>query len=89
MAAVRVRIPSLLFSYTNGVKLVEVEAGTLGEVMAALDRKFPGLAFRVIDEQHQIRPHMNVFLGEENVRDLNTPITTPSEIFIVGALSGG
>jgi hypothetical protein len=32
---------------------------------------------------------MNVFLGEENVRDLNTPITTPSEVFMVGALSGG
>jgi len=89
MAAVRVRIPSLLFSYTNGVKLVEVEAGTLGEVMAALDLKFPGLAFRVIDEQRQIRPHMNVFIGEENVRDLNAPITSPSEVFIVGALSGG
>ncbi len=89
MATVRVRIPSMLFSYTNGVKLVEVEAGTLGEVMAALHRKFPGLAFRVIDEQHQIRPHMKIFLGEENVRDLNTPITASSEVFIVGALSGG
>jgi len=89
MASVRVRIPSLLYSYTSGTKLVEVEAETVGGVFAALDRKFPGLAFRVIDEQNQIRPHMNVFLGEESIRDLNAPIATPSEIFIVGALSGG
>ena len=89
MAAVRVRIPSLLFSYTNGVRLVEVEAGTLGEVMAALDRKFPGLAFRIIDEQNQIRPHMNVFLNEDSVRDLATAVVASDEIYIVGALSGG
>ena len=53
--------------------------------MAALDRHFPGLAFRVIDEQGQIRPHMNVFLGEEKVADLAAPIPAGSEIYIVGA----
>src|SRR5678815_2979985 len=47
----------------------------------------PGLAFRVIDEQGQIRPHMNVFLGEESVRDLATPISGAAEIYIVGASS--
>ena len=89
MATVRVRIPALLYSYTGGAKLVEVEAETAGGAIAALDSKFPGLAFRVIDEQNQIRPHINIFLGEENIRDLDTPITGASEIFIVGALSGG
>ena len=89
MAAVRVRIAALLHSYTGGFKIIEVEASTIGEAIAALDRRFPGIAFRIVDEQNQIRPHMNVFLGEESVRDLTTPITRDGEIYIVGALSGG
>ena len=89
MAAVRVRLASLLHSYTGGSKVIEVEASTVGEAIGALDRRFPGLAFRVIDEQGQIRPHMNIFLGEEKVSDLATPITANAEIYIVGALSGG
>jgi molybdopterin synthase sulfur carrier subunit len=89
MAAVRIRIASLLHSYTSGLNVVEVEAGTVGEAIEALDHRFPGLAFRVIDEQGRVRPHMNVFLGEEKVSDLATPITKATEIYIVGALSGG
>ena len=89
MAAVRIRLASLLHSYTGGNKVIEVEASTVGEAIGALDRRFPGLAFRVIDEQGQIRPHMNIFLGEEKVSDLTTPITASAEIYIVGALSGG
>ena len=72
-----------------GNKVIEVEASAVGEAIGALDRRFPGLAFRVIDEQGQIRPHMNIFLGEEKVSDLATPITASAEIYIVGALSGG
>lgn len=89
MPAVRVRIAALLDSYTGGAAEVEVEGGTAAEVMAALDRRFPGLAFRVIDEQGQVRPHMKIFLGEELLRDLATPVPPGSQIYIVGALSGG
>jgi len=89
MAAVRVRIAALLHSYTGGAKVIEVEAFTVGEAIAALDRRFPGLAFRIIDEQGGIRPHMNIFLGEEKVLDLGIPVTAGAEIYIVGALSGG
>jgi molybdopterin converting factor small subunit len=89
MAAVRVRVAPLLYSYTGGLKFVEVEAGTVGEAIAAVDQRFPGVAFRVIDEQNHIRPHINIFLGEQTVRDLDTPVPTDNEIYIVGALSGG
>jgi hypothetical protein len=71
------------------MKVVEVEASTVGEAIAALDRRFPGFAFRIVDEQGQIRPHMNIFLSEEKVRDIAAPITGTAEIYIVGALSGG
>jgi molybdopterin synthase sulfur carrier subunit len=89
MATVRVRIAALLHSYTGGMKVVDVEASTVGEAIAALDRRFPGFAFRIVDEQGQIRPHMNIFLGEEKVRDVAAPISGTAEIYIVGALSGG
>jgi hypothetical protein len=71
------------------MKVVEVEASTVGEALAALDRRFPGFAFRIVDEQGQIRPHMNLFVSEEKVRDIATPVTGAAEIYIVGALSGG
>jgi len=89
MAAVRIRIAPLLYSYTGGLKIIEVDADTVGEAIAAIDRRFSGVAFRVIDEQGQVRPHMNIFLGEQSVRDLLTPVFAGAEIYIVGALSGG
>jgi len=89
MPTVRVRIAALLNSYTGGLKVIEIDASTVGEAMSALDRRFPGLSFRVIDEQGRVRPHMNVFLGEEKVFDLATPLAPGNEIYIVGALSGG
>jgi sulfur-carrier protein len=89
MATVRVRMAALLNSYTGGLNVIEIDAGNLGEVLHALDRRFPGLAFRVVDEQGRIRPHMNVFLGEEKVQDLGTTLVSGNEIYIVGALSGG
>ena len=89
MAAVRVRVAPLLYSYTGGVKVVDVEAATVGEAIRAIDARFPGAAFRVIDEQQQVRPHINIFVGELSVRDLDTPVSSDAEIYIVGALSGG
>lgn len=89
MAAVQIRIAPLLSSYTGGLKTIEVEATTLREAITAMDRRFPGVAFRVIDEQGEIRPHMNIFVGEQNARDPDTPVPNGAEIYIVGALSGG
>ncbi|HEX5000105.1 MAG TPA: MoaD/ThiS family protein [Terriglobia bacterium] len=89
MSPVHIRVAPLLYSYTGGLRIVDVEATTLGEALLALDRLYPGVAFRIVDEQEKIRPHMNVFVGEENVRDLDTPLSAGAEIYIVGALSGG
>jgi len=89
MPAIRIRVAPLLYSYTGGLRTVEVDATTLSEAISALDQRFPGAGFRVVDEQGQIRPHMNVFVGEESVRDLSAPVSAGTEIYIVGALSGG
>ena len=86
---VPVHLSSHLRSYTRGKSDVEAEGTTLAELMADMDRRFPGLRFRVIDEQDHIRPHMNFFVGGRLVRDLASQIAAGSEVLIMGALSGG
>lgn len=85
----RVTIPSALQSYTGGLGEVDVPGATLAELMAALDARFPGLRFRVIDEQDRIRPHMRLFVGTEMARTLATPVAGADEVHILLALSGG
>ncbi len=85
----RVRLAALLHAYTGGASEVEVEGATVAEVMAALDRRFPGIAFRLVDEQGQVRPHISLFVGEARIRDLGVPVPPGAELTIVGALSGG
>ena len=86
---VPVHLSSHLRSYTRGESDVEAEGTTLAELMVDMDRRFPGLRFRVIDEQDHIRPHMNFFVGGTLVRNLASPIAPGSEVLIAGALSGG
>jgi molybdopterin converting factor small subunit len=84
-----VRIPDPLRSYTDQAKVVEANGATVGEVLLDLDARFPGIRFRMVDEQNAIRKHMKVFVNDESVRDLATPLTAADEITIMQALSGG
>ncbi|MDE2002890.1 MAG: MoaD/ThiS family protein [Betaproteobacteria bacterium] len=93
---VRVKIPSPLRSYTGAAEVavaVPVLAPelppTVGGVLAALDGAYPGVRFRIIDEQRQLRPHIKLFVGGMLTRDLAMPLTSESEVMIVAALSGG
>ncbi len=83
-----VRIPTPLRSYT-GATTVEAEGATVAEVLADLDRRYPGLRFRVVDEQGVLRPHVRVWVGEELVRDLTTAVRDADDITLMQALSGG
>ncbi len=85
----KVRIPDPLRSYTNREKVVEADGGTVAAVLADLERQFPGIRFRMVDEQERLRKHMKVFVNEDAVRDLTTPVAPGDEITIMQALSGG
>ncbi len=85
----RVRIPTPLRSYTGQLAAVEGEGATVTEVLADLDRQFPGIRFRMVDEQGQLRPHMKVFVNQDAIRDLDTGVATTDEVAIMQALSGG
>ena len=85
----RVLLPSPLVSYTGNRREVEAEGGTLAELLADLDRRHPGIRFRMIDEQDRVRPHIKIFVNREQARTLNRALAPGDEVLIVAALSGG
>jgi molybdopterin converting factor small subunit len=84
----KVLIPSPLRSYTGG-REVDASGATLGELLEDLERQFPGLRFRVLDEQGGMRPHMRFFINDEQVFDTAAPLRPTDSVAIVQALSGG
>jgi len=86
---VKVLIPTPLRSYTGQAKNVEADGATVDEVLLDLDRQFPGIRFRVVDEQTRLRQHMRIFVNGDMVRDLTTPLGPTDEVMLMQALSGG
>ena len=84
----KVLVPGALRSYT-GESHVEAGGDTLNALFADLDRRFPGLRFRVVDEQGQLRPNMRIFVNGLCVRDLRHTLQPDDFVAIVLALSGG
>jgi molybdopterin synthase sulfur carrier subunit len=85
---VKVLVPSALRSYT-GASQVQAAGDTLLALFDDLDQRFPGLRFRVIDEQQRLRPNMRVFVNGLSVRDLHHALQPDDFVAIVMALSGG
>ncbi|HEY1815791.1 MAG TPA: hypothetical protein VGG74_25755 [Kofleriaceae bacterium] len=85
----RVMVPTQLRSYTSGRAEVTAVGATLADVLADLDRQFPGFRFRVIDEQDRVRRHIILFVGIERQENLGTAIPDGVDVHIIGALSGG
>lgn len=85
----KVTIPSPLLSYTDQQSMVEAEGNTVAELLDDLNRQFPGLRFRMIDEQDCLRPHMRIFVNGEMITTLQTPLLSSDEIHVLQALSGG
>lgn len=85
----RVHIPSPLYSYTKDVAEVEAVGTTLSELLQDLDRRFPGMRFRIVDEQGRIRQHIRFFVDGELARDLDVPLRSEHRVHILCALSGG
>jgi len=86
---VKVILPTPLAGYTANAREVRAGGATLAELFADLDRQFPGLRFRVIDEQDAIRPHIKVFVNRVQAASIAAPLQPTDEILVVAALSGG
>ena len=85
----KVSLPSPLASYTAGRREVEAEGATLAELLADLERRYPGIRFRMVDEQDAIRPHIKVFVNRMQAGSIGAALSPADEVLVVAALSGG
>ncbi len=90
--SVKVRIPTILRTYTKGESEVAVDGGTLAEVVDALDSSYPGIKARVLDESGELRRFVNVYVDNDDVRfadGLKTNIANGAQVSIIPAVAGG
>ena len=84
----KVLIPSPLLSYT-GAAWVDADGATLGDLLMDLDYRYPGIRFRMVDEQDRMRRHVRFFVNGDQTFDLQRALSPADEVCIVQALSGG
>lgn len=90
--AVKVRIPAPLRKLTKDQAVVEVQGKTIDEILAYLDKTYPGMKERICDENGQIRRFINIFVNGEDIRfkdGAKTPVADGAEISIIPAIAGG
>jgi sulfur-carrier protein len=87
-----VRIPTPLRKLTNNEEVIEVNAGSIGEAIAELQTRYPGIKERLVDDSGEVRRFVNVYVNEEDIRFLKnqqTPLKDGDEISIIPAIAGG
>lgn len=90
--AVTVRIPTTMRPISGGASTVEVPAGTLGEVLKALDAAHNGFGERLFDGAGDLHKFVNIFVSDDDVRylqGLETPVKDGDTVSIIPAVAGG
>jgi molybdopterin converting factor small subunit len=90
--SVSVRIPTILRSYTGGASEVDANGATLSAVLDSLEADHPGIRARILDEQGAIRRFVNVYVGNDDVRfleSLDTPTPDGTQVSVIPAVAGG
>ena len=90
--AVTVRIPTTLRPLAGGSSTVELEAGSLSEVISALEARNPGFRDRLVDDDGSLRKFVNVFVDDDDVRyleGLDTKVPDGRTVSIIPAVAGG
>jgi molybdopterin synthase sulfur carrier subunit len=90
--AVSVRIPTPLRSLTKGAAEIPVSADTITDLIADLERQFPGIRERLVDETGELRKFVNIYVNEEDIRFLEgakTTLKAGDQVAIVPAIAGG
>ena len=89
---VKVRIPTPLRSLTGGVDIVELQAGTVGDLLKELTGKFDGMDKRLFKQPGELNRFVNIYVNDEDIRfldNLTTPIKDGDDVSIVPAIAGG
>jgi molybdopterin converting factor small subunit len=85
----KVVLPTPLAEYTSNRREVQAEGATLADLLRDLDRRHPGIRFRIVNEQDRIRPHIKIFVNRVQAASLAQPLARSDDVLIVAALSGG
>ncbi len=87
-----IRVPTPLRPYTEGQKEIQINGGTVGEALKDLADRYPSLKPHLFDETGSLRPYVNLFLNDEDVRELqgeSTPLSAEDRLMIVPSIAGG
>jgi molybdopterin converting factor small subunit len=84
-----VKVASPLRSYTSGASSVIAHGATLHAILADLHARYPGIRFRMIDEQDRIRRHIRLFINTDEATRLDVPVRDGDTVHLICALSGG
>jgi molybdopterin synthase sulfur carrier subunit len=90
--ALTVRVPTPLRSLTKGAAEVQAQGDTIAAVVEDLERQFPGLRERLLDESGELRRFVNIYVNEDDIRFLDgkkTALKTGDQVSIVPAIAGG
>ncbi len=85
----KVRLPTPLAEYTGNRRDVEGDGADLAALFHDLDRRHPGMRFRIVDERGAVRPHIKIFVNRASVAGLDVALLPTDEVLVVAALSGG
>ena len=86
------RIPTPLRAYTGGNSEVTVTGGKMSEALNDLTTQFPAIKPHLFNEAGELRPFVNLFVGESNIRDLQgleTPLKDGDKIMLIPSIAGG
>lgn len=86
-ATITVFIPTQLRNYTSGATSVKATGSTVDAALRDIDARYPGIRFRIIDEQNRIREHVRIFADGERAHSTSQPVA--AEVHVFGALTGG
>ena len=90
--SIKVRIPTPLRKLTGGKSELQVEGSNVKEVLETIERQFPGIKSNIYDEQGNLKRFVNIYLGEDNIVDLDkleTKLVSGNELSLVPAIAGG
>jgi molybdopterin converting factor small subunit len=90
--SVSIRIPTPLRSVTKGQSEVAADGGTVGEIIADLEKQYPGIGERLRDETGAVRRFVNIYVGDEDIRfldGLQTRVSDGTQVSIIPAVAGG
>lgn len=90
--AIEVRVPTILRPYTKDEKVVTVQGSTIGEVVDDLERQYPGIGGRILDDSGELRRFVNVYVNDEDVRflsGLHTAVADGDTVTVLPAVAGG